>query len=76
MYEMATGRLPFRGEGVAALRQEILTHLPPALQLPTNDVPPALERICFRCLAKKAADRYSTARELARDLRELLDTVA
>jgi serine/threonine protein kinase/formylglycine-generating enzyme required for sulfatase activity len=68
MYELLTGRRPFRGS-----REEITDQIkyrdprPPRELKP--DLPAELERICLKCLAKPAAHRYSTAADLAEDLR-------
>lgn len=67
-YEMLTGRLPFRGN-----EQELFDQIkhrdprPPREIKP--DVPVELERICLKCLAKPVAQRYSSAADLAQDLR-------
>jgi serine/threonine protein kinase len=71
LYELLTGRLPFVGKGLTALRQQILAGSPPPMQ----GVPAELERICLKCLARNAEERYATARELAHDLRALLEAV-
>jgi len=69
IYEMATGHLP---AGVAhafqerALRTETVSTLDELAHLP-----PELGRIVNRAVSRERVDRYSTARELARDLHVL-----
>src|SRR5262249_11907590 len=68
-YEMLTGRRPFTGASVGDVLQQIktLAARPPRQLDPA--VPRELDRICLKCLSKRAADRYSTALDLAEDLR-------
>jgi serine/threonine protein kinase/formylglycine-generating enzyme required for sulfatase activity len=68
-YEMLTGRRPFTGASVSEMLQQIKTleARPPRQLDPT--IPRELDRICLKCLARRAADRYSTALDLAEDLR-------
>jgi serine/threonine-protein kinase len=72
LYELLTGRLPFHGDNVAGLREQILTASPPGIRGLNEAVPPRLEQVCLRCLAKEAGGRYATAEALAHDLRELM----
>jgi serine/threonine-protein kinase len=70
MYEMATGRLPFAGASPAETVTNILEREPiPAVKL-SPDLPGQLDRIVNRLIAKRAADRYQTARELQEDLQK------
>jgi len=71
LYEMLTGRPPFLGDdAVAVLSQHIHTQpLPPSRFEPS--VPPALEALVLRLLAKLPADRPASAR----DVRELLAAI-
>jgi hypothetical protein len=67
LYELMTGERPFAGGVQEVLR--LIAHeevTPPRQRNPA--VPAELERICLRCLAKRAADRYATAAELAAEL--------
>jgi serine/threonine protein kinase len=64
IYEMATGRLPFAGESPVEMVTSILEKDPTPLTDVARDVPRPLERLVFRLLAKRAADRYSSAAEL------------
>jgi serine/threonine protein kinase len=72
LYELLTGRLPFHGKTVVALREQILNDVPPPFRAAGIDAP-RLEDICLKCLSKKAAGRYATAQDLARDLRRQLE---
>ncbi|MFO0875990.1 MAG: serine/threonine-protein kinase [Gemmataceae bacterium] len=68
LYEGLTGRVPFLGPLAVVLRQVIESRpLPPRQLVPT--IPAPLEAICLRALARRPEDRYSTAAELAEDLR-------
>lgn len=69
LYEMLTGQRPFRADTREELLEQIIGTEPwPPRQI--NDAIPAeLERICLKCLLKPAAQRYTTARDLADDLR-------
>ncbi len=65
LYEMLTGRRAFDGESPASVMAAILEHEPEALSARQPLVPPALERLVTRCLAKDPDDRWQTARDLA-----------
>jgi serine/threonine protein kinase/tetratricopeptide (TPR) repeat protein len=68
LYEMATGRLPFKGANPAEVVGALLFKQPPAPSSLNPSLPDAVDRIVERCLAKRADDRYPTAAELHRDL--------
>ena len=72
LYEMLTGKPPFTaatpGETLRLVQEGRVRSLGR-----TAPVPPDLEAICQRCLAKNPAERYASARELANDLGRFLD---
>jgi formylglycine-generating enzyme required for sulfatase activity len=71
-YELLTGQRPFRGERPEDVLEQIKTQEPrPPRQL-DDAIPAELDRICLRALAQRASDRYSTAHDLAEDLRHWL----
>ena len=67
LYEMATGRRPFEQRTAAETIAAILRDPPPALD--ASVLPPPLQWLIERCLAKDPGDRYASTRELASELR-------
>jgi len=68
MYEMATGRLPFAGASPSETVTNILENEPTPLTKLSPERPAHLEQIVNRLTAKRADDRYETARALLDDL--------
>jgi TolB-like protein len=64
LYEMLSGRRPFRGDSPVETMNAILRDDPPSLEA-EGDVSAALERILRRCLEKSAERRFQNARDLA-----------
>ncbi len=71
MYELLTGRRPFRGDARELLDQIQTVDVRPLRQI-DDRIPRELERICLTALAKRPADRYATAGDMADALREFL----
>jgi serine/threonine protein kinase len=65
LYEMATGRLPFAGATPSDTVTNVLEREPEPLTTLAPDRPAALEHVVMRLLAKRAADRYQGAEQLA-----------
>lgn len=70
MYEMLTGRLPFEGETQQQLALAHLRDQPPPIGKLNPAVPPQLEQIANRALAKEPSQRYRNADQLGRLLYE------
>ena len=71
LYELLTAKRPFRGT-IDEVLERIRSHEPRPPRQINDTIPKELERICLKALAKRATDRYSTARDMADDLRALL----
>ncbi len=69
LYELMTGRRPFRVGSKQEVMQQIVHAEPRPPRQIDDTIPRELERICLRALAKRASERYSTALDLAEDLR-------
>jgi eukaryotic-like serine/threonine-protein kinase len=75
LYEMLTGRPAFTGETLHQVLTAILTQQPPSPRTIRRAIPPGIDRLVMRLLAKDRAARYQTARdvrvELQRHARDL-----
>jgi len=70
MYEMVTGKQPFRGSTTSHTIVQILEKDPvPLTKL--VEAPAELERIVMKAIAKKPGERYQTAKDMLTDLRRL-----
>lgn len=67
-YELLVGRRPFSGETNGELFEEIAEREPKPPRQIDDAIPKELERICLKALAKRASERYTTAKDLADDL--------
>jgi TolB-like protein/Tfp pilus assembly protein PilF len=65
LYEMLSGRSPFRKDTAAETMTAILHEDPPSLADSRTAIPPALEGIVGRCLEKGPDDRFGSAHDLA-----------
>lgn len=72
MYEAATGRVPFVGDDAISVAMKQVNEAPQAPSLINPNVDPALEAIILRCMEKNPADRYQSADDLARALRDFI----
>ena len=72
LYEMCCGHPPFGGDTDIATAMARLTTAPPPIRAERPDVPPALDDLVHRCLARDPAQRYASAAAL----REAIDAVA
>jgi tRNA A-37 threonylcarbamoyl transferase component Bud32/tetratricopeptide (TPR) repeat protein len=72
LYTILTGRPPIEGNNVTELLRKVERgEWRPARQVKA-DVPPGLEAICSKAMARKPEDRYATALELATDIEHWL----
>ncbi|MCA9544331.1 MAG: protein kinase, partial [Myxococcales bacterium] len=78
LYHLLTLRPPFSGKSNREIVHRVLreTVEPMRERAPEQDIPPALEAIGMRCLARRPEDRYPNARSLADAISAWLDTGA
>ncbi len=73
LYDLLTGRPPFKGETVLDTLQLVQSVEPVPPRRLQPKVPHDLETVCLKCLEKEPNRRYLTAQGLANDLRAFLD---
>lgn len=68
LFELLTGRPPFRGDSAVAVAYQHVSEQPPLPSSITLDVSPAIDRVLMKALAKRPIDRYQDAASMIRDL--------
>jgi eukaryotic-like serine/threonine-protein kinase len=72
LYRLLAGRLPFPGDDISIL-QKVLHEPYDPLQTLLSGYPPAIDHVLEHALAKKPADRYETAEDMAADIEAIND---
>jgi serine/threonine protein kinase/formylglycine-generating enzyme required for sulfatase activity len=72
LYELLTGRRPFRADSQDELLDQIATQEARPPRQWDDAIPKELERICLKALSKRASERFTTAKDMADELRYFL----
>ncbi len=73
LYEAATRKKPFTAESNVETMHKILHDKPTPVEEINKDVPTEVRRLIRRCLAKNPEQRFQSAKDLAIELREIVD---
>ncbi|HEU4941704.1 MAG TPA: PASTA domain-containing protein, partial [Gaiellaceae bacterium] len=68
LYELLTGKLPFTGETPLEIAMKHLSEIPKPPSALRPEVPPDLDMVVLRALAKDPAERYESAEEMDAEL--------
>jgi eukaryotic-like serine/threonine-protein kinase len=68
LYELLAGRPPFTGDTPVAIAYKQVNETPVPPSAHNADIPPRLDAVVMKCLAKNPANRYQSAEELSADL--------
>ena len=73
MYELLTGKLPYRGENAVEIALKHLKEPLPSIREEIPNIPNSIENIIKKATAKNIKNRYADAREMHEDLLTCLD---
>jgi serine/threonine-protein kinase len=71
LFEMLTGKVPFGGEGYGEIIVKHITMPPPSARSLIPELPPAIDLVLYRALAKDRSQRFQTMQELGAALLDL-----
>jgi serine/threonine protein kinase len=72
LYELTTGKSPFKGNNLPAIFQSILQDTPPAPELADTSISRPLSNVIMKSLEKDPAKRFQTGIEMAKPLKACL----
>jgi eukaryotic-like serine/threonine-protein kinase len=73
MYELLTGKLPYKGDNAVEIALKHLKEPFPSIKEELPDIPQSVENIIIKATAKNPKNRYADAREMNNDLKTCLD---
>lgn len=73
MYELLTGKLPYKGENAVEIALKHLKEPLPSIRDEIPDLPQSVENVILRATAKNPKNRYNDAREMLEDLKTVMD---
>jgi len=73
MYELLTGKLPYRGDNAVEIALKHLKEPLPSVREELPDIPQSVENVILKSAAKNPKNRYNDAREMYEDLKTCLD---
>lgn len=73
MYELLTGKLPFKGDNAVEIALKHLKEPMPSIRDEYPEIPQSVENIILKATAKNPKNRYADAREMHEDLKTCLD---
>jgi serine/threonine-protein kinase len=76
LYELLTGKVPFTGDTPVEIAMKHISAIPEQLSAIRDDIPPDLDKVVLRALAKTPEERYPSAEEFDRDLARVAQGIA
>ena len=73
MYELLTGKLPYKGDNAVEIALKHLKEPIPSVRETDSSIPQAVENIVIKATSKNTKNRYEDAREMYEDLSTCLD---
>ena len=73
MYELLTGKLPYKGDNAVEIALKHLKEPFPSIREELPNIPQSVENIILKATAKNPKNRYADAREMHNDLLTCLD---
>ena len=74
LYELLTGEVPFKASNIAVLMTKITTEHPAPVAHRRAGIPPSVDAVLSKAMAKKPEDRFSSGTEMAIALRNCIRT--
>jgi serine/threonine-protein kinase len=69
LYELLVGEVPFKASNIAVLMTKIATEDPAPVSNRRPGIPPSVDTVLFKALAKRPQDRFANGAEMAIALR-------
>ena len=73
MYELLTGKLPFRGDNAVEIALKHMKDPIPSIRKINPDIPQSVENVIIKATAKNPNNRYNDVKEMHKDIKTCMD---